>query len=314
MELHVWEGDSSYGLPSMDLESLQIMMYVKFSGAPVKIIKSMSPAHAPSRNLPVLSCPSGNLNKFSAITAHLRRKNFSCDHELTRKQCSDVLAYQQLIEEKLFPAFVYLWWVEPRSYQEIIHKWYYSRMRFPYKLWVPSNRHNAYKAFIESIVDEPDDEVAVETELLKRGQECLTLLSVRLGDKGFFFGSSPSSLDAILAPYLALLLKVDLRVPALQNHLRQCPNLTAYVSRALATCFPNENPSSIGYGRDKPRGPPPAEDGVNKTSLIFFTLAAALANFGYVFASGLVRVDSGDVSDDGEEYGLAEEEEEEQHE
>jgi hypothetical protein len=38
-------------------------------------------------------------------------------------------------------------------------------MRFPYKLWVPSNRHNAYKAFIESTVDEPDDEVAVETEV-----------------------------------------------------------------------------------------------------------------------------------------------------
>jgi hypothetical protein len=58
----------------------------------------------------------------------------------------------------------------------------------------------------------------------------------------------------------------------------------------LRMILSTENPSSTGYGRDKPRGPPPAEDGVNKTSLIFFTLAAALANFGYVFASGLVRV------------------------
>ncbi|KAF2345287.1 Mitochondrial outer membrane transport complex Sam37/metaxin N-terminal domain, partial [Trinorchestia longiramus] len=212
-------------------------MYVKFSGAPVTIVKSVDPASSPSRTLPVLTCSAGNLCKFNEITAYLRKENYSCDHELSRRQCSDVLAYEQLVLEKLYPTFLYLWWVEPRSYHDVIHKWYYSRMRFPYKMWVPSNKHNTYKAFIESLFDDLDDEVAVETELLRRGQECLTMLSVRLGDKSFFFGSSPSTLDAILTPYLALLLKVELKVPALQNHLRLCPNLTSYVTRVLNTCF-----------------------------------------------------------------------------
>lgn len=38
-------------------------------------------------------------------------QNFSCDYELSPKQCSEVVAYEQLLLEKLYPALVYLWWV-----------------------------------------------------------------------------------------------------------------------------------------------------------------------------------------------------------
>ena len=46
-------------------------------------------------------------------------------------------------------------------------------------------------------------------QLHKQAQECLTMLSNRLGDKEYFFGKSPSTIDAIIFSYLLLLLKVN---------------------------------------------------------------------------------------------------------
>jgi len=61
-----------------------------------------------------------------------------------------------------------------------------------------------------------------------------------LADKEFFFGQSPSSLDAVVFAHLAPLLKAPLPSAALQNHLKACPNLTRFVSRILQRFFPKE--------------------------------------------------------------------------
>ena len=46
-------------------------------------------------------------------------------------------------------------------------------------------------------------------QLHKQAQECLTMLSNRLGDREYFFGRTPSTIDAIIFSYLTLLLKVS---------------------------------------------------------------------------------------------------------
>uniref|UniRef100_A0A6A7FRH2 Metaxin-1-like n=1 Tax=Hirondellea gigas TaxID=1518452 RepID=A0A6A7FRH2_9CRUS len=312
MELHVWEGEPEWGIPSMDLESLQMMLYVKFAGAPVTIIKSAMPASAPSRSLPVFTCSEGNYTNFDSMTTFLRKQNYSCDHDLSGRQCADVLAYGNLLKDKLYPALLYLWWVEPNNYTNVIHNWFYSRMRFPFKLWVPSNKHKVATQFIEALYDEPDNTVALETELLKHAQECLTMVSHRLGEKDYFFGQSPTAVDALLIPYLTLLLKVDLKVPVLQNHVKACPNLTRYVLKTLQKFFPNESgggssSSSSSKSRsssNRPHGNTNSSSSTTnqqastadsdfpnkKRNIAICAVLAAVANVTYAVATGLVQM------------------------
>lgn len=63
------------------------------------------------------------------------------------------------------------------------------------------------------------------------------MLSTKLGDKDYFYGQAPCSLDAVVFSHLAPLLKAPIPSAALQNHLKACPNLTRYVGRILQRYF-----------------------------------------------------------------------------
>ncbi|KAB7496156.1 Metaxin-1 [Armadillidium nasatum] len=263
--------------------------YVKFSGAPVSIHKHSNPF---SSHLPSLVCSEGALTKFPTVTAFLRKQNYSCDYELSPKQCSEVLAYENLLKAKLYPVLMYLWWVEPKSYYDVIHTWFFKNIPFPYKFWYPGKYHKEKVAFVSSLYSETDDDQIVETELHKQAQECLTMLSNKLGEKEYFFGRSPTTIDAIIFSYLLLLLKVDLKVCVLQNHIKACPNLSRYVTKILQRYFPSETKASHDTII-------PIDDVPNKgRNLVISVLFAFTAMFGYAVASGLVQVDMGDNLND----------------
>ena len=68
-------------------------------------------------------------------------------------------------------------------------------------------------------------------------EECLSVLARRLGDDLYFFGKSPSSLDALVYGHLAPLLKAPQPNPTLQNHLKACVNLVSFVVRITQNYF-----------------------------------------------------------------------------
>lgn len=77
-------------------------------------------------------------------------------------------------------------------------------------------------------------------QIFKEAEKCLTCLSNRLGDKDFFFGSHPSTLDSFVFGCLAPLLKAPFTANVLQNHLKACPNLVKFVNRILQRYFSRE--------------------------------------------------------------------------
>lgn len=48
--------------------------YVKFSGAPVNIVKSSNPFKSPTGKLPVFKCSEGAFSEFSEVTTFLRKQ------------------------------------------------------------------------------------------------------------------------------------------------------------------------------------------------------------------------------------------------
>ncbi|KAG7264245.1 hypothetical protein CRUP_016248 [Coryphaenoides rupestris] len=202
-ELFCWEGD--WGLPSVDTDSLVILVYAKFAGAPLKVHKSSNPWRSPSGSLPALRTSKGEvLSRPSDIIIHLRKQ-------------------------------IYTFWVECKNYVEVTRRWYAEHMPFPLSLFLPGRMQASQMERLrlshgDHALDAGEE---LEKELYHDAVECMNLLSQRLGSNKFFFGDSPSSLDAFVFGHLAPLLKAKLPNGKLQQQLKSLDNLTHFCSNIL---------------------------------------------------------------------------------
>ncbi|XP_067395288.1 metaxin-1 isoform X2 [Emydura macquarii macquarii] len=254
MELFCWAG--GWGLPSVDPDSLAVLTYARFTGAPLKVHKVTNPWRSPSGCLPALKTKEeGVLSQMHQIITHLRKQKYNADYDLSARQGADTLAFVSLLEEKLLPVLMY-----------------------------------------------------------REAQECLTLLSQRLGDQKFFFGDSPASLDAFVFSHLAPLLKAKLPNGKLQQHLKSLQNLCDYCTSILSLYFPWD-------GGDAPSSTPktPASEGAEseeepykRRNQILSVLVGLAAMIGYAFLSGIVSVQRGTPGAAGPRPIALEEEEEEE--
>uniref|UniRef100_A0A2R9A738 Metaxin-1 n=1 Tax=Pan paniscus TaxID=9597 RepID=A0A2R9A738_PANPA len=73
MELFCWSG--GWGLPSVDLDSLAVLTYARFTGAPLKVHKISNPWQSPSGTLPALRTSHGEVISVPhKIITHLRKE------------------------------------------------------------------------------------------------------------------------------------------------------------------------------------------------------------------------------------------------
>ncbi|KAK3924366.1 Metaxin-1 [Frankliniella fusca] len=249
MEVDVWAG--KWDLPSVDQQCLQIMAYAKFCGAPIKVNVTNNPFWSPSGSLPVFRHGKDKITSFQSMISFLESKKYSADLKLTPLQKSECYAINKLLEGKLHPAILYTWWVDETNYIELTRPWYASVLPLPFNYYYPGRYERDAKKYVETMFIEDEDQSVIETHLLSDAEKCLTSLSVRLGDENYFFGKSPTSLDAIVYSYLAPLVKVPFQQCALQNHLKACPNLMAFVGRISRGYFPVLSDASKNINLEK---------------------------------------------------------------
>lgn len=285
MEVYIWKGD--WGLPSIDTACLEVLAYAKFSGAPLKTREVRRPWFG---SLPVMRHgPETKLTKFQDIVAYLRKQNYSADVQLTPQQASDAKAYIAMLRQKLKPALLYQWWVDAQNYVELTRPWYAKALGFPFNYVMPGQMQRAATAVLNSKLQGFDLEGdQAQIALFKDAQECMTTLSQRLGKEQFFFGQSPTSLDAIVFAHLAPLLRAPFPSCALQNHLKACDNLAAFVTRITQRYFSVKDTGSGDSGASK----------VSKEEFSFSWLntlvsvsVATVAMVSYALLSGLVQVE-----------------------
>jgi len=256
--LCVWGSD--WGISSVDPACLSMMTYSKFSGAPVTAKATNNPFWSPKGSLPVLRSPSSSplshpsqkphepveITDFRSCVQHLKACGYSADYNLSSRQQSEVMAFSQLIEERLRPALLQVFWLDTKNQLELSRPWFASKMGLPLSLFYPNKIVGRAREVVRSHVDvgpgnEDCDDAAtsaiIEAAVYKRAEECLSVLARRLGDDLYFFGKSPSSLDALVYGHLAPLLKAPLPNPTLQNHLKACVNLVSFVVRITQNYF-----------------------------------------------------------------------------
>ncbi|XP_058903880.2 metaxin-1 [Kogia breviceps] len=290
MELFCWSG--GWGLPSVDLDSLAVLTYARFTGAPLKVHKITNPWRSPSGTLPALQTSHGEVISVPhKIITHLRKEKYNADYDLSARQGADTLAFMSLLEEKLLPVLIHTFWVDAKNYVEVTRKWYAEAMPFPLNFFLPGRMQRQYMERLQLLCGEhrPEEEEELEKELYQEARECLTLLSQRLGSQKFFFGDAPASLDAFVFSYLALLQQAKLPSGKLQAHLRGLHNLCAYCTHILSLYFPWEG-AEVPPPRQTPANPETEEEPYRRRNQILSVLAGLAAMAGYALLSGIVSI------------------------
>ncbi|KAM9852022.1 thrombospondin-3a [Aulostomus maculatus] len=291
-ELFSWEGD--WGLPSVSTDCLVVLAYAQFAGAPLILHKISNPWRSPSGSFPALRTnQKETLSRPSDIIIHLRKQKYNADYDLSAKEGADSLAFISLMEEKLVPALIYTFWVEPKNYVDVTRRWYAEHMPFPLNFFLPGRMQRCQLDKLRLLRGDESLEAGeeLEKELYRDAIECMNLLSQRLGSHKFFFGDSPSSLDAYVFGHLAPILKCKLPGGKLQQHLKTLDNLSSFCTNILLLYFPRDvrdisshKTSSQPEGGDFDHVP-------NKRGKQFLSVLVALgAMLSYALLTGMVPI------------------------
>uniref|UniRef100_A0A671NV89 Metaxin n=1 Tax=Sinocyclocheilus anshuiensis TaxID=1608454 RepID=A0A671NV89_9TELE len=278
LELFCWKGD--YGLPSVDVDCLTVLAYAKFAGAPLKVHKITNPWRSPTGTLPALKTrEGGSISQPSKIIIHLRKQKYNADYNLSAKEGADMLAFVSLLEEKLLPALIYTLWIDSKNYVDVTRCWYAENISFPLNFLLPNRMHGQQLEKLRLVRGDP---------VLEPGEQ---LEKERLGSQKFFFGDSPSSLDAYVFAHLAPLLKIRLPNGKLQQHLNSLNNLQQYCSNILALYFPSDAREAPGH---KIHAQPDSSDFGNephkRRNQILSALFAVGAMLGYAILTGILTI------------------------
>jgi len=258
MELYCWPVLSRWGLPSLDIESLQVLTYIKLTGATNITVQQTQHTwfNKSARCLPCLnttglhdvdtddnSDAADYIYGCENIIQHLNTCDLNLDLRLDVVQHNNVLPLTALVMEKLYPAVLATLWLDAANFKGVTVGMYAKSCRYPFNFVMPHHLHDKAKRFVKEfkrigVMGEDGGGQHVEP-LQCDGASMLNMLSEYLGDKDYFFGKTPSSLDALLFSMLLPVLKLPLVNKKLQNHLRACPNLCEYVTRIYQKCFPD---------------------------------------------------------------------------
>ncbi|CAJ0946648.1 unnamed protein product, partial [Mesorhabditis belari] len=233
MELDIWPGD--FGLPSIDVSCLHFLACSKFCASPITYVTSTAPWNSPTGEYPVCVDRKGKgkpICDFDKFVEELRTNGQAVviDGGLTPKEKAQIDAFACFLQQRLQPAVNHTLWADDLNYHTTTHYWYTSKLSFPYNLYYVERRR---KRVLRTLANKNVNQMMLDA------LQALNMLSAKLGDNKYFYGDKPTSLDALVFGYLAVLLRVPLPNDRLQVHLSACPNLVRFVELIISIYLPS---------------------------------------------------------------------------
>ncbi|KAL4227904.1 metaxin 1 [Mactra antiquata] len=291
VHLNVWPGE--WDLPSADPNCLATLAYCRFSGVPVKIHKDVNPWRSPSGNFPWMKHKDISQTKVTDIFSYLRKQKWGSDFNLSVKQSADAVAFVALIEERLLPGFLHLWWMERDTYTNITRPFYNKATPLPFKFWIPKRYYTrAEQTIYIGQGSQNISQADIDTKVYRDAKDCLTYLSHKLGDQNYFFGDMPSSLDAIVFGYIAPLLNAPLNSNQLTNHIRTfCDNLNTHCCNIKREFFPLSLEEQKAKEKKKVEETEDTEYPNKKRNMILAGVFALTAMITFAFVHGIISIE-----------------------
>ncbi|XP_025405499.1 failed axon connections [Sipha flava] len=263
-------------IPSMSPYCLKVETWLRLAGLKYENVDHKMKHRSKKGQLPFIELNGEEIADSTLIIKELSQKfGKDIDAALTQDQRNISHAMISMIENKL--VWVIMWW-KTKTPENVI-KGYKVNLQHALGTWVPNgilnfffkytySRRGLKKVKAQGIgVHKPD-------EILEFGQNDLKVLSDVLGDKLYFFGNEPTTLDVVAFANLAQLYFLDKEVECqLRDYLvDNFENLIQHTNRIKERCFPDWDDmcKNLDLNSHLPKPPPvedkPKEDGDKKAT------------------------------------------------
>ncbi|MDT8991798.1 glutathione S-transferase family protein [Curvibacter sp. APW13] len=220
--------DPVYGLPNASPFCMKVETWLRMAGLPYEAppLRMQVLGKAPAGKLPYIVDDGAVVADSTFIIDHLKAKHhIALDDWLSPSQQAQALAFQRLLEENLYWAVLYSRWIEPAGWA-LTRVAFFCKMPRPLRWFVPPLARRSMRQELHG--HGMGRHTAAEITAI--GQRDITAVADFLGDKPYFMGDTPCSLDASVYAFMANILWAPLDHP-LQRHARQYPQLLAYCER-----------------------------------------------------------------------------------
>lgn len=230
----LYQYDPTFGLPNaspfcMKLETYLRMAQLPYVAAPFSL-RAMG--NAPKGKLPYIQDGGTTLADSTFIIDYLKATyGDALDGWLNAEQRAVALAFQRLLEENLYWAVVHSRWLDEAGWA-LTRAAFFGKLKAPLKWIIPPL---ARRGMRQQLRGQGMGRHSVE-QIHAIGQRDITALAVFLGDKPYFLGESPCTLDACAYAFLANLLGAPVE-SVLKGHAQQYPHLQAYCDRMHARYY-----------------------------------------------------------------------------
>lgn len=226
--IKLYQYEPVWGLPNASPFCMKLETYLRMAQLPFVSPQFSLPnmGHAPKGKLPYIKDGSKPLADSTLIIDYLKTTyGERLDGWLSAEQRAVALAFQRLMEENLYWAVVYTRWMEPQGWAATKEA-FFGKLPAPLRWIIPAL---ARRGMRRQLNGQGMGRHSAE-EIHAIGQRDITALAEFLGDKPYFMGSEPCSLDATAYAFLANILWAPV-VSELLLHGEKYPQLEAYCWR-----------------------------------------------------------------------------------
>lgn len=213
-------------LPNMSTFCMKVETYLRMVKLPFEIVVVMDPSKAPKGKLPYLTDGEVVVADSGFIIDYLKEKyGDSLDQHLSTQEKAEALAWRRLMEEHLYWPLLYSRWIDEANWP-LMKKRVFGRLPWLLRSFVANRIQNKMRKRLLG----HGMGVHTQAEIYKLGMQDLTAIATHLGDKTFFMGDQPTSIDACVYAYLGNLLESDLQSPMI-TYVKTHPAFVAYCAR-----------------------------------------------------------------------------------
>jgi glutathione S-transferase len=223
----------AFGLPNASSFCLKLETYLRMTGIQFESVYGIEMGKAPKGKMPYIVDGDKKIGDSNFIIDYLKQTyGDPLDAHLTTSDRAIALAMRRLIEENLYWVMVHNRWMDDRNWQTT-KAVFFSELPPIIKSIVPNiARKSTQKQLQGHGMGKHSSE-----EIYAIGIADLTALSNFLSDKQFFFGDTPTSLDASAYGILANILWAPFDSP-IKNQAQQLNNIVAYCTRMRDRYYP----------------------------------------------------------------------------
>ena len=230
--IRLYQFPPAFGLPNASPFCMKVETYLRMAGLAYECPRGASHFKAPKGKLPYIEDSGKIVADSTFIIDHLKASyGDQLDARLSPPDRAAGLAIQRLLEENLYWAVVYSRWIDEPGFSKV-REAFFAKLPAPLRLVIP---HFARRGIRAQLHGHGMGRHSRE-EIYAIGCRDLTALADFLGDKPYFLGAQPTSLDASAYAFLANLLWVPVE-SVMKAHARRYPQLTAYCERMKARYY-----------------------------------------------------------------------------